>query len=34
MQKLFKKAGYVKSGFITHLDKGNPEWIYYKKVPV
>jgi len=34
MQRLFKKAGYVKSGFITHLDKGNPEWIYYKKVPV
>jgi ribosomal protein S18 acetylase RimI-like enzyme len=32
MQKVFQGAGYVKSGFISHLDKGNPEWIYYKKV--
>lgn len=33
MQKVFEGAGFVKSGFISHLDKGNPELIYYKKVP-
>ena len=33
MQKVFERAGFVKSGIITHLDKGNPELIYYKKVP-
>ncbi|HUO58952.1 MAG TPA: GNAT family N-acetyltransferase [bacterium] len=33
MQQVFERAGFVKSGIITHLDKGNPELIYYKKIP-
>ncbi len=33
MQKVFQGAGFIKSGIITHLDKGNPELIFYKKVP-
>lgn len=33
MQGVFERAGFVKSGFITHLDRNNPELIYYKKVP-
>jgi len=32
MQEVFRQAGFVKSGFISNLEKGNPEWIYYKKV--
>ena len=32
MQKVFTRTGFIKSGFISNLDKGNPEWIYYKKV--
>ena len=32
MQKVFVRTGFSKSGFISNLDKGNPEWIYYKKV--
>ena len=32
MQEVFRQTGFVKSGFISNLDKGNPEWIYYKKV--
>jgi GNAT superfamily N-acetyltransferase len=33
MQEVFKRAGFVKSGFISHLDRNNPELIYYKKIP-
>lgn len=33
MQEVFEQAGFVKSGFITHLDRNDPELIYYKKVP-
>lgn len=33
MQGVFEKAGFIKSGFITHLDRNDPELIYYKKVP-
>ncbi len=33
MQEVFERAGFVKSGFITHLDRNNPELIYYKKIP-
>lgn len=33
MQGVFERAGYVKSGYITHLDRNNPELIYYKKIP-
>ncbi len=32
MQEVFQSAGFIKAGFISHLDKGNPEWIYYKKI--
>jgi len=32
MQEVFRGAGFVKSGFISHLDRNNPELIYYKKV--
>lgn len=28
MQKVFKQAGYIRVGTITHLDPGDPEWIY------
>ena len=33
MQGVFEGSGYVKSGYISHLDRNNPELIYYKKVP-
>jgi RimJ/RimL family protein N-acetyltransferase len=33
MQNVFERAGYVKSGYITHLDRNDPELIYYKKIP-
>jgi RimJ/RimL family protein N-acetyltransferase len=33
MQSVFERAGFVKSGYITHLDRNDPELIYYKKVP-
>lgn len=33
MQNVLKKSGYLKVGYITHLDRGDPEWIYYKKIP-
>jgi ribosomal protein S18 acetylase RimI-like enzyme len=33
MQEVFRQGGFVKAGYISHLDKGNPELIYYKKVP-
>ncbi len=33
MQTVFERAGYVKAGFISHLDRDNPELIYYKKIP-
>lgn len=33
MQGVFERAGFVKSGFITHLDRNDPELIYYKKIP-
>ena len=32
MQKVFQRSGYVKAGYISHLDRGDPEWIYYKKI--
>ena len=34
MQSVFEGAGLVKSGFITHLDRNDPELIYYKKIPL
>lgn len=33
MQSVFERAGFVKSGFISHLDRNNPELIYYKMAP-
>lgn len=33
MRAVFEGSGFVKSGFITHLDRNDPELIYYKKVP-
>ncbi len=33
MQGVFERAGFVKSGLITHLDRNDPELIYYKRVP-
>ncbi len=33
MQHVLRKAGYVKAGFITHLERSDPEWVYYKKIP-
>ncbi|PGL68951.1 GNAT family N-acetyltransferase [Bacillus sp. AFS055030] len=30
MQKVFQSLGYIKSGFIDHLDEGDPEIIYVK----
>lgn len=33
MQGVFEREGFVKSGFITHLDRNDPELIYYKKSP-
>lgn len=30
MQSVFERSGFVKSGFISHLDRNNPELIYYK----
>ena len=32
MQKVLKKARYRRVGYISHLDRGDPEWIYYKKL--
>ncbi len=32
MQQVFERAGFSKSGFITNLDRNDPELIYYKKV--
>jgi GNAT superfamily N-acetyltransferase len=32
MQKVLQTSGYVKAGYISHLDRGDPEWIYYKKI--
>jgi len=33
MQSVFEREGFVKSGFITHLDRNDPELIYYKRSP-
>jgi len=33
MQSVFEGEGFIKSGFINHLDRNDPEFIYYKKVP-
>src|SRR5581483_2856637 len=33
MQSVFERTGFVKSGFITHLERNDPELIYYKKIP-
>lgn len=33
MQAVFEREGFVKSGVITHLDRNDPELIYYKKSP-
>jgi ribosomal protein S18 acetylase RimI-like enzyme len=33
MQSVFERAGFVKAGFISHLDRNNPELIYYKMAP-
>ncbi|HVZ81961.1 MAG TPA: GNAT family N-acetyltransferase [bacterium] len=33
MQSVFERNGFVKSGFISHLDRNNPELIYYKMSP-
>jgi GNAT superfamily N-acetyltransferase len=32
MQKLLKSMRYQKVGWISNVDRGDPEWIYYKKV--
>ncbi len=32
MQALCQKLGYVKSGWIDHLDEGDPEIIYFKQI--
>jgi ribosomal protein S18 acetylase RimI-like enzyme len=31
-QRLFLRAGFVRSGTIEHLDEGDPEFIYFKAV--
>ena len=28
MQRVLKGAGYVKAGYVTHLERSDPEWIY------
>ncbi len=33
MQSLLSKLGYVRSGTIENLDEGDPEWVYFKKLP-
>ena len=32
-QRLFTRAGFVRSGMIENLDEGDPEVIYFKVVP-
>lgn len=32
MQKVFRKNGYVESGFIDNLDEGDPEIVFFKKI--
>ncbi|PFH88601.1 GNAT family N-acetyltransferase [Bacillus sp. AFS088145] len=32
MQKVFQSLGYIESGFIDNLDKGDPEIIYVKLI--
>lgn len=32
-QRLFTRAGFVRSGMIENLDEGDPEVIYFKMVP-
>ena len=33
MQALVEKLGYVKSGWIENLDEGDPDIIYFKRLP-
>lgn len=33
MQRVFESRGFVKSGFVTHLERNDPEFIFYKKIP-
>jgi ribosomal protein S18 acetylase RimI-like enzyme len=33
MQKVLMKAKYRKAGSISYLERGDVEWIYYKKIP-
>lgn len=33
MQRLCEHLGFVRCGFIEHLDEGDPELIYYKPLP-
>ncbi len=32
MQKVLKTMRYERVGWISNVDRGDPEWIYYKKV--
>jgi len=32
MQRLCEQLGFVRSGYIEHLDEGDPEIIYFKRV--
>lgn len=32
MQKVLKRARYRRVGYISQLDRGDPEWIFYKKL--
>jgi ribosomal protein S18 acetylase RimI-like enzyme len=32
-QKTYESSGFVRSGFIENLDEGDPEIIYFKRIP-
>jgi len=32
MQQVMKRMGYKRVGYISNVDRGDPEWIYYKKL--
>ncbi len=32
MQRLMKKTGFAKTGYIENLDEGDPEIVYFKRI--
>jgi GNAT superfamily N-acetyltransferase len=32
MQQVLKRMGYKRVGYISNVDRGDPEWIYYKRL--